>query len=138
MSFGSWSYVDSYGFSRTYTGWAWWSPDNILYDDLGRALRVIGNGFQLVTRATPLAVRYVGGVEQVRDLPGTTERPTYRAIEAAKQRDALKFLQKSIFSVDAFRRDCLLKGLDDIGLTLRHGAAIDAYEQKRRQEQPWA
>lgn len=42
------------------------------------------------------------------------------------------------FSVDAFRRDCLLKGLDDIGLTLRHGAAIDAYEQKRRQEQPWA
>ena len=72
-------------------------------DDLGRALRVIGNGFQLVTRATPLAVRYVGGVEQVRDLPGTTERPTYRAIEAAKQRDALKFLQKSIFSVDAFR-----------------------------------
>lgn len=42
------------------------------------------------------------------------------------------------FSTDAFRRDCLLKGLDDIGLTLRHASAIDAYEQKRRQEQPWA
>lgn len=42
------------------------------------------------------------------------------------------------FSVDAFRRDCLLNGLDDIGLTLQHGAAIDAYEQKRRLEQPWA
>ncbi len=42
------------------------------------------------------------------------------------------------FSTDAFRRDCLLKGLDDIGLTLRHGGDIDAYENKRRQEQPWA
>ena len=34
------------------------------------------------------------------------------------------------FDIDEFRRDCLLNGLDDIGLTLRHEADIRAYEQK--------
>lgn len=33
------------------------------------------------------------------------------------------------FSVDPYRKMCLLEGLDDIGLTLRHEAAIDAYEK---------
>ena len=36
------------------------------------------------------------------------------------------------FEVDPFRRDCLLKGLDDIGLTLRHEDKIQAYEKNRR------
>jgi len=34
------------------------------------------------------------------------------------------------FQVDPFRRDCLLKGLDDIGLTLVHEKKIAAFEQK--------
>jgi 3-isopropylmalate/(R)-2-methylmalate dehydratase small subunit len=34
------------------------------------------------------------------------------------------------FTLDAFRRDCLLQGLDFIGLTLQHEAAIAAFEQK--------
>lgn len=34
------------------------------------------------------------------------------------------------FSVDAFRRDCLLGGLDDIGLTLRHADALAGYERR--------
>src|SRR5271170_3287071 len=34
------------------------------------------------------------------------------------------------FTVDPFRRDCLLKGLDDIGLTLVHEAEITAFEKK--------
>ena len=34
------------------------------------------------------------------------------------------------FEVDAFRKFCLLEGLDDIGLTLRHAAALDTYEAK--------
>ena len=34
------------------------------------------------------------------------------------------------FEVDAFRRYCLLEGLDDIGLTLRHADALDAYEKQ--------
>jgi 3-isopropylmalate/(R)-2-methylmalate dehydratase small subunit len=39
--------------------------------------------------------------------------------------------------VDAFRKHCLLNGLDDIGLTLQHVDAIRAYEQRRRHEAPW-
>ena len=35
------------------------------------------------------------------------------------------------FEVDAFRRRCLLEGLDDIGLTLQHEADIAAYEKAR-------
>lgn len=38
------------------------------------------------------------------------------------------------FSMDAFRRECLLQGLDDIGLTLRHGEALRAYEQHHDNE----
>ncbi len=41
------------------------------------------------------------------------------------------------FDVDAFRKDCLYRGLDLIGLTLHHEAAITAYEQRRKQNAPW-
>jgi 3-isopropylmalate/(R)-2-methylmalate dehydratase small subunit len=41
------------------------------------------------------------------------------------------------FEIDAFRKHCLLNGLDDIGLTLEHAAAIKAYETKRKAEAPW-
>ncbi|MHB8301891.1 MAG: 3-isopropylmalate dehydratase small subunit [Acidobacteriaceae bacterium] len=34
------------------------------------------------------------------------------------------------FPIDAFRRSCLLEGLDDIALTMRHNAALDAYERQ--------
>ena len=34
------------------------------------------------------------------------------------------------FEVDPFRKFCLLEGLDDIGLTLRHAAALDSFETK--------
>jgi 3-isopropylmalate/(R)-2-methylmalate dehydratase small subunit len=41
------------------------------------------------------------------------------------------------FEVDAFRKHCLLNGLDDIGLTLQEDEAIAAFEAKHRQSQPW-
>lgn len=41
------------------------------------------------------------------------------------------------FDVDAFRRHCLLNGLDDIALTLQDADSIRAYEEKRRQVTPW-
>ncbi len=41
------------------------------------------------------------------------------------------------FEVDAFRKHCLLNGLDEIGLTLEHADEIRAYEEHRRQEAPW-
>lgn len=41
------------------------------------------------------------------------------------------------FEVDPFRKECLLNGWDDIGLTLRHAAEIRAYEHRRRPDAPW-
>ena len=41
------------------------------------------------------------------------------------------------FEVDAFRKHCLLNGLDDIGQTLQHRSSIDDYEHRRRAEAPW-
>ena len=41
------------------------------------------------------------------------------------------------FEVDAFRKHCLLNGLDDIGLTLEHAGSIDTYETSQRGTQPW-
>ena len=41
------------------------------------------------------------------------------------------------FAVDAFRKECLLNGWDDIGLTLRHAERIRAFEEKRRAEHPY-
>ncbi len=41
------------------------------------------------------------------------------------------------FEVDQFRKHCLINGLDDIGLTLEKGDAIDAYEARANLERPW-
>lgn len=41
------------------------------------------------------------------------------------------------FEIDAFRKHCLLHGLDDIGLTLREADAIHAFEAQHRAAQPW-
>ncbi len=42
------------------------------------------------------------------------------------------------FDIDAFRKYCLLNGLDDIGLTLEKATAIDAFEKKNASVHPWA
>ena len=41
------------------------------------------------------------------------------------------------FDIDPFLKDCLLNGLDDIGLTLKKETKIAAYEQKQHPTQPW-
>ncbi len=41
------------------------------------------------------------------------------------------------FDLDPFRKECLLGGLDDIGLTLKKVDAISAFEEKQRQSEPW-
>ena len=69
------------------------------------------------------AVRATEGYQVTVDLPTQTvttpEGCTYR------------------FETDPFQKDCLLKGLDAIGLTLQHEGAIAAYEHRRLQEAPW-
>ena len=42
------------------------------------------------------------------------------------------------FEVDPFRKNCLLNGLDDIGLTLEKLEVIERFEVSRRREAPWA
>ncbi|SES06061.1 3-isopropylmalate/(R)-2-methylmalate dehydratase small subunit [Tranquillimonas rosea] len=41
------------------------------------------------------------------------------------------------FDVDPFRKRCLMEGLDDIGLTLEKGAAIDTFESGAQATRPW-
>ena len=41
------------------------------------------------------------------------------------------------FEIDAFRKHCLLNGLDDIGLTLQHADDIKAFEEKAKTDRPW-
>jgi 3-isopropylmalate/(R)-2-methylmalate dehydratase small subunit len=41
------------------------------------------------------------------------------------------------FEIDAFRKHCLLNGLDDIGLTLAKADLITSFENKQRSAQPW-
>ncbi len=41
------------------------------------------------------------------------------------------------FDIDPYRKNCLLKGLDDIGLTLEKRPLIDAYEKREKERHPW-
>jgi 3-isopropylmalate/(R)-2-methylmalate dehydratase small subunit len=45
--------------------------------------------------------------------------------------------QSFAFDVDAFRKHCLLNGLDDIGLSLEKAPAINAFEAKSQSLRPW-
>ncbi len=70
-----------------------------------------------------------------REVAGT---PGYRLrIDLAAQTVTLPGGEAVAFEVDAHRKMCLLEGLDDIGLTLRHVDRIRAYEAARRQSAPW-
>jgi 3-isopropylmalate/(R)-2-methylmalate dehydratase small subunit len=42
------------------------------------------------------------------------------------------------FEIDAFKKHCLLNGLDDIGLTMKKAAAISTYEARLATDRPWA
>ncbi|MGA2206321.1 MAG: 3-isopropylmalate dehydratase small subunit [Terracidiphilus sp.] len=62
-------------------------------------------------------------------LENAQEIPNYQltvSLEAQTVTDGRGFTAK--FEIDAFRKFCLLEGLDDIGLTLRHAAALDKFE----------
>ncbi|HEY7765377.1 MAG TPA: 3-isopropylmalate dehydratase small subunit [Aestuariivirgaceae bacterium] len=41
------------------------------------------------------------------------------------------------FEIDAFRKHCLIHGLDDIGLTLEKAPDIEAFEKKQNEKRPW-
>jgi 3-isopropylmalate/(R)-2-methylmalate dehydratase small subunit len=70
---------------------------------------------------------------------GLTEHsPGYRlTVDLAAQRIVRPDGHAIAFDVDPFRKECLLNGWDDIGLTLRHAEKIREFEARRRAEQPW-
>lgn len=72
-------------------------------DEPVRARRALLSGFGALRSATGTAAKYVGGMVQVRDLPGTTARRTYTPIEPERQRQALRLLTTHLFSADNFR-----------------------------------
>jgi 3-isopropylmalate/(R)-2-methylmalate dehydratase small subunit len=64
--------------------------------------------------------------------------PGYRlTVDLQAQTVTIPAEQPLSFEVDAFRKHCLLNGLDDIGLTLQHAEAITDYETRRKQDAPW-
>ncbi len=70
---------------------------------------------------------------QVRDHEGL-----HLQVDLESQTVSLKTTGESFpFEVDAFRKYCLLNGLDDIGLTLVHAEKIRAFEQKHIAARPW-
>ena len=81
-------------------------------DDPQRQRRSILAGFAQLQRAAELVGKYVGGVHAVRDLPGTTNRPSYVPVDPAKQREALQFLASGLFSESSFKfSPALLSGM---------------------------
>ncbi len=63
---------------------------------------------------------------------------TYQVtVDLAEQVIALPEGERYTFTVDPFRKDCMIKGLDGIGLTLQYEPAISAYEARRSREAPW-
>jgi len=64
--------------------------------------------------------------------------PGYRlTIDLAAQTVTTPSGQSMRFQVDASRRESLLNGWDEIGLTLLHAADIKAYEERRKRTEPW-
>jgi 3-isopropylmalate/(R)-2-methylmalate dehydratase small subunit len=76
--------------------------------------------------------------EEVAALFQEAARPGYQlTVDLAKQTVTTPSGTAYRFEVDPFRKDCLYRGLDSIGLTLQHDASITAYEQRRKQDAPW-
>jgi 3-isopropylmalate/(R)-2-methylmalate dehydratase small subunit len=70
------------------------------------------------------AVAAFPGFELLVDLPGQT----VTFVDGSRSMS---------FEVDPFRKDCLVNGYDEIGLTLRHAEIIREFEAKRHHAQPW-
>jgi 3-isopropylmalate/(R)-2-methylmalate dehydratase small subunit len=59
-------------------------------------------------------------------------------IDVNLENQEIKFGNKSIkFDVDAFKKKCLIEGLDDIGLSMEKVSHIDNFEKKIGADKPW-
>jgi 3-isopropylmalate/(R)-2-methylmalate dehydratase small subunit len=58
-------------------------------------------------------------------------------VDLERQRIATPEGDEIAFEVEPFRKQCLLNGWDDIGLTLRNAPAIDTFEDRQKKAEPW-
>jgi len=67
------------------------------------------------------------------------ERGSTASVSVDLESQKIKFSDgtDTSFEIDAFRKYCLLNGLDDIGLTMEKDEKIGVYEKKMRASQPW-
>jgi 3-isopropylmalate/(R)-2-methylmalate dehydratase small subunit len=91
------------------------------------------NSFKNGALAITLPVASVAALrEKLGRSPGTE-----LTIDLAAQTVAMADGSVERFEVDAFRKECLLAGMDEIELTLRYVDAIAAHERRSREETPW-
>lgn len=87
------------------------------------------NGLLPIVLEEQTVARLHDAVEATPDYRLTVDLPTQTV--TTPQGEVLSF------TIDEFRKHCLLNGLDDIGLTLQHADEIRAYEAQRQQQAPW-
>ncbi len=59
------------------------------------------------------------------------------SVDLESQTVTTPYQDRFTFTIDPFRRDCLLGGLDEVGLTMARGEAIGGFEASRTAAQPW-
>jgi 3-isopropylmalate/(R)-2-methylmalate dehydratase small subunit len=65
------------------------------------------------------------------------EQPAPAEVDLPAQTVRLDDGREFGFEIDAYRKDHLVRGLDDIGLTLQYADTIREYEDRRRETKPW-
>jgi len=75
--------------------------------------------------------------DKVEELMKDAEAQKKLTIDLPEQKIIRESGEAMPFDVDAFRKNCLINGLDDIGLTLQKKDAIDTYEAQRVERFPW-
>ena len=75
-------------------------------------------------------------VDKIEELVQYSKRK--ESIEINLENEKIIFGNKIInFKIDAFKKKCLLNGLDDIALTLEKNSEIGSYEDKIKSQRPW-
>ncbi|MGD9637978.1 MAG: 3-isopropylmalate dehydratase small subunit [Alphaproteobacteria bacterium] len=75
-------------------------------------------------------------LEVIKELEAVAKRKEKITVDLQNQ--LIKTAEKDIpFKIDSFKKECLLKGLDDIDYTLQREELIKNFEQKQKKECPW-
>ncbi|QWC56435.1 3-isopropylmalate dehydratase small subunit [Erythrobacter sp. 3-20A1M] len=118
------------GSSREHAAWAL----------LDRGIRVViapsfsdifsGNAFKNGILAVELPQEQVDRLLEVSESDPVT-------VDLENQTVTTPFQDRFTFEIDPFRKECLLEGLDEIGLTLARDEAIGRFEDRLRADRPW-